>query len=93
MLYGQHLTLNHLIRTKSINVIKLDNLMDVSSSSGNLSIFDVIHIHVYHGEKLFSKFEFKKHKYVNNSAIPADKKDHVNYYALRMALKSLKLVA
>lgn len=74
-----------------MRVVKLDNLMDVSSTSAAISIYDVIHIHVYHDEKMFSKFEFKRTKYENRTRIPRDKKDFVNYYSLRMALESLKL--
>lgn len=65
--------------------------MDISSSSTNISANSVLHIHVYHGIEIFSKFEFKKHSYNLIEEIPIDKKDDINYYSLRIALESLNL--
>ncbi len=53
LLYGQNLALNHLIATKQMNIIKLEKLLDIPSYNSN-NIFSVLHIHVFHSDKIFS---------------------------------------
>lgn len=85
LLYGQHLMLNHLIAAKQINVIKLEKLIDYPSGN-NISIFKILHIHVFHGENLFSKFMFKTGKY-DNMTIDEGKSNLVSYFSLKMAME------
>ena len=59
LLYGQNLGLNHLIGSNQLNVIKLDELIDYPSANTE-SIFKKIHIHVFHGDDLFSKAKPRK---------------------------------
>jgi hypothetical protein len=83
-LYGQSLALNHLIATNQMNVVKLEDMLDYPSYfDGNIN--KMIHIHVFHGDDLFSKFEFKANKY---DQMNPDSYDQTNpkYYALKMAL-------
>jgi hypothetical protein len=48
LLYGQNIAMNHLIETKQLNIVKLPQLLD-HPSANEVSIFDIIHIHVFHG--------------------------------------------
>ena len=86
LLYGQNLAMNHLIATKTINVIKLENLIDYPSANDE-SVFEKVHIHVFHGENLFSKFMFRDGRYNNMTAEKLDK-TRVKNYALDIALQS-----
>ncbi len=84
LLYGQGLMLNHLIASKELNVVKLENHIDFPS--GNIeSIFKMIHIHVFHGDDMFSKFVFKSGRY-DNMSVSNENATLVKYYALKMAL-------
>lgn len=89
LLYGQHLALNHLIASEQINLVKLENHLDYPSGN-NHSIYNMIHIHVFHGDNLFSKFVFKMGKYANATVEPSDEV-YVNSYALKMALDGKKI--
>lgn len=88
LLYGQHLGLNHLIGSQQLNVVKLENQLDYPSGN-NHSIFNMLHIHVFHGDNLFSKFVFKVGKYNNITLdmIDEEKSKLVNWFALKMALE------
>jgi len=86
LLYGQNLGMNHLIGTRQINVPKLFNYIDYPSHN-SVSVNDVIHIHVYHDNKIFSKFAFKMAKYDNMTAPTLDTLQ-VKDYCLKMALES-----
>ena len=89
LLYGQSLGMNHLIATKQLNVIPLPNLIDYPS--GNVeSIFNKLHIHVFHGDDMFSKFVFKMGRY-DNMTVSDGNATLVKYYALKMALEGKKL--
>lgn len=85
-LYGQSLVMNHLIKSKQMNIIKLDNQLDYPSHS-NISIDNIIAIHAYHTGRLFSKYELKLGKYDKFEG-----KDFnfnvVKYYSLKMALEA-----
>ena len=78
--------MNHLIGSKYINVSKLDSIIDFPSANEE-SVFKKVHIHVFHGENLFSKFMFRDGKYdkYNTSGLDTNK---VNNYALSLALES-----
>ena len=86
LLYGQNLALNHMIATRQLNVIKLEGLIDYPSADSN-SIFSKIHIHVFHGDDLFSKFAFKMGKY-DNMSIHKHDVNKIKYYCLKMALEA-----
>ena len=86
LLYGQSIGLNHLIASKQLNVVKLERYIDYGS--GNVeSIMDKIHIHVYHGEDLFSKSSFKAGKF-DNMVVSDEDSLKVKYFCLKMALES-----
>lgn len=87
-MYGHTLALNHLIGSNQANVIKLETQMDCPSNIPN-SIYRSIHIHVFHGYSMFSKFDFKDGKY-DELVIRDDQleSDDVRHYALRMALEA-----
>ena len=84
-MYGQSLGLNHLIATNQLNVLKLEGLIDYGS--GNVeSIFNKLHIHVFHGGDMFSKFVFKTGAY-DKMKVSEENATLVKYYALKMALE------
>lgn len=86
LLYGQHVALNHLIATKTINLVHLHNLLDYPSGNEE-SIFSKLHIHVYHGDNIFSKFMFRMGRY-NFTLLEGQNHTHIKYYSLKMALES-----
>jgi len=88
LLYGQSLGMNHLIATKQINVIPLPDLIDFPSGNSE-SIFKILHIHVFHGEDLFSKFVFKMGRY-DNMTVSEEDAQKVKFYSLKMALEGKK---
>ena len=89
LLYGQNLMMNHLIATRQLNILKVDQLIDIPSTN-NRSVDTIVHIHVYQNSKLFSKFQFKKGKYDHmrnlTSAAQVDANMPNSMYALKMAL-------
>ena len=89
MLYGQNLAMNHLIATKQISIIKLNELIDFPSTNSQ-GIFSKLHIHIYHTDDLFSKFKFKAGGY-DNITLPVSDTHLVKYYCLSMALESKRL--
>ncbi len=86
LLYGQSIAMNHLIKTKQLNVVKLDNYLDFPSYYDE-NIFKILHIHVFHGSKMFSKFEFKNGKY-DGMVIDSSQITKAKYYALKIALEA-----
>lgn len=85
LLYGQNLLMNHLIATEQLNIVKLSNQLDYPAYFSDV-VTRMLHIHVFHGDTMFSKFQFKDGKY--------DQIDYNNfntsqakYYALKMALE------
>ena len=84
LLYGQSLALNHLIALNELNVIKLEEHIDFPSGNTE-SIFKMLHIHVFHGDDVFSKFAFKLGQY-DNMSVSNENATLVKYYALKMAL-------
>jgi hypothetical protein len=70
-----------------LNVVKLHELIDYPSGNSE-SIFSKLHIHVYHGDNLFSKFYFRAGRYDNmTSDINDDNQYLIKYYCLKMALE------
>ena len=86
LLYGQNLGMNHLIGAKQLNVPKLFNYIDYSTSNSQ-SVNSVIHLHCYHEEESFSKNVFKMGNY-DNMSIPLENSDQIGNYCLRLALES-----
>ena len=84
LLYGQNLGLNHLIGSNQSNVVKINTILDYPSSNSE-PINSKIHIHVFHGDDVFSKFVFKVGKY-DNTTVPENLTDQIKYYCLKMAL-------
>ena len=91
LLYGQNIALNHLMGSKQLFVVRLNELIDYPTANAE-SIFQKLHLHVYHGEDLFSKFLFSIGRYDNMTVDEKDQKSsQIKYYALRMALESRRL--
>ena len=89
LLYGQNLALNHLIATNQINVVKLHDHLDYPSYFSN-NINTMLHIHVFHGDDMFSKFQFKAGKYDNLN--PYNENTNIaKFYSLKMALEGKRL--
>jgi hypothetical protein len=94
LLYGQNIAMNHLIATNQLNLIRLMNYIDFPSDS-DVSVFDVLHIHVFHGNNMFSKFDYESGLYNNMSLAdfdplnqtPAYKYNRVKWFSLRIALE------
>ena len=85
LLYGQNIALNHLIGSRQANIVNLGNLFDYASANVE-QINKKLHIHVFHGDNLFSKFAFKVGKYDNMKVNDEDLKV-VKFYCLKMALE------
>jgi hypothetical protein len=91
LLYGQNLMMNHLIETRQLNIVKLEDHLDYPSYYSE-NIGNMLHIHVFHGDDMFSKFRFKAGAYDNVSY--ADKDVRVaKFYALKMALEAKRTPA
>jgi hypothetical protein len=91
LLYGQNLAMNHLIKSNTINITKLDKLLDFPSANEE-SVFKKVHIHVFHGPDLFSKFRFMSGEY-DNLTIPYGDTSLVKFYAVNIALQSKRMQA
>lgn len=89
LLYGQSLALNHLIASKQIKVVKLDEYLDYPSHYDK-NVNKILHIHVFHGDEMFSKFQYKAGKYDQIENIPGDLSNG-KYYSLKMALDAKRL--
>ena len=81
--------LNHLIETNQLNIVRLEHLIDYHSGYTQ-SIHKIIHIHVFHGGDMFSKFVFKEGKY-DNMNVSDEQAENVKFYALKMALEGKRL--
>lgn len=80
------MAMNHLIGSNFIKVSKLDSIIDYPSANDE-SVFKKVHIHVFHGENLFSKFMFRDGKYDKFNTTGVDKQQ-IKYYTLSLALES-----
>ena len=85
LLYGQNLLMNHLIATEQLNIIKLGNQLDYPAYYDD-PVTHMLHIHVFHGDNMFSKFQFKAGKYDHLDYGQYDV-TKAKYYALKMALE------
>jgi hypothetical protein len=83
-MYGSHLALNHFSGTKHMNVVKLSELIDYPSDNTE-NINTKLHIHVFHGDELFSKFALKQGDY-DNMTVNDTVANQIKYYCLEMAL-------
>lgn len=66
MLYGGHLAINHLIANEKYNIGVADQLLDqsvVSQDQEDIGKNYRLHLHCWHGDKPFSKFDFKAERY------------------------------
>jgi len=72
-----------------MNIIKIDNLLDVSSYK-NKNIFSILHIHTFHSGQMFSKFKFKAGNY-NDINPDKENTNMAKYYSLKMALEGKSL--
>jgi hypothetical protein len=89
LLYGQHLALNHLIGANQLFVTKLENYIDFPSGNEE-SVFQHLHIHVFHGDNMFSKFVYRAGKY--DQLVVRDEDEHkVKFYCLKMALDAKRI--
>ncbi len=70
--------------TKQMNVVKLSELIDYTSANTE-NINTRLHIHVFHGDDLFSKFALKMGHY-DNMTVNDSVANQTKYYCLKMAL-------
>ena len=91
LLYGQNLALNHLIATDQLSVIKLFDHLDYPAYYSN-NIESMLHIHVFHGVDMFSKFQFKAGKYDTMDPYKEDT-SIAKFYSLKMALEAKRFNA
>ena len=86
LLYGQSLALNHLIATDQISIVKLENYFDFPAHLSN-KIKNIVHIHVFRGEEMFSKSQLKagNYNYLRNQTQDTSV---VKFYALDIALRA-----
>jgi hypothetical protein len=85
LLYGQNIAMNHVIGSSQLNIVSLYELVDFPTTESSL-VTDVLHLHVFHSDLLFSKFAFKDGKY-NDMKVSDEQAKHVKHYALKMALE------
>ena len=69
----------------------LEDQLDFPSGNRQ-SVMQALHIHVFHGDNLFSKFAFKMGKY-DNRTVNETSLGMIKYYALKMALDGKRLPA
>ncbi len=65
-MYGTHLAVNHLLKSENADIKKADQLLDQSPTNkdqNDLEKNNRLHIHCWHTDKEFSKFQFKAGKY------------------------------
>ena len=65
-MYGTHLAANHLLISEKIDLKKADELLDQSTTSDDLRDLERnerLHLHCWHTDKKFSKFQFKAGTY------------------------------
>ena len=67
-MYGTHLAVNHLIALDKINIQNGDELFDQPTTNRNQNDIENnnrLHLHCWHTDEQFSKFQFKANKYNN----------------------------
>ena len=90
LLYGQNVGLNHLIGSKQLNVVKLEDLLDFPSANNEI-VNRKLHIHVFHGDNLFSKFAFDAGKYKDMNLTDYMNMNSSLSYATTIAISSDRL--
>ncbi|CAF0879088.1 unnamed protein product [Adineta steineri] len=91
LLYGGHLAINHLITSENLKIAVGDQLLDqgvTSKDKNDISKNLRLHLHCWHGDDPFSKFQFKAGKYneIDRSTLISDTSP--SGYAMRLALES-----
>ncbi|CAF3733049.1 unnamed protein product [Rotaria sp. Silwood1] len=90
-MYGTHLAVNHLINSEKLDIQNGSELLDQSTTNNDKNDIEKnnrLHLHCWHTDAPFSKFQFKAKKYdhipphilINDSSSQS--------YAMRMALES-----
>ena len=85
-MYGSHIALNHFAGLKKMNVVKLTDLIDYPSMNTE-DVNTKLHIHVFHGDDVFSKFALKMGQY-DNMTVNASDVHMIKYYCLKMGLEA-----
>jgi hypothetical protein len=65
-MYGTHLAVNHLVNGEKLDIQKADQLLDQSTTNKNPDDIEKnnrLHLHCWHTDEQFSKFQFKANKY------------------------------
>ena len=65
-MYGTHLAVNHLINAEELDIQNGDQLLDQSTTNNDpndMEINNRLHLHCWHTDVPFSKFQFKANKY------------------------------
>jgi hypothetical protein len=65
-MYGTHLAVNHLIISDKLNIQNGDQLFDQPTTNGNQNDIEInnrLHLHCWHTDEQFSKFQFKANTY------------------------------
>ena len=65
-MYGTHLAINHLVSSNEYHFERADRFLDQSTTNQDQNDLDHhkrLHLHCWHTEKPFSKFQFKANKY------------------------------
>ena len=65
-MYGSHLAINHLLVSDRIHVENGDQLLDqptTNSRPNDIELHHRLHLHCWHTDEQFSKFQFKANQY------------------------------
>jgi hypothetical protein len=65
-MYGTHLAVNHLVNSEKLDIQRSDQLLDqpvTNNDQNDIEKNNRLHLHCWHTEKPFSKFQFKANKY------------------------------
>ncbi|CAF4437413.1 unnamed protein product [Rotaria sp. Silwood2] len=90
-MYGTHLAVNHLLVSEKLDIKKANELLDQSTTNENPDDLEKnhrLHLHCWHTNKQFSKFQFKAGKYNHIDPRTLINDTSAQAYAMRMALES-----
>ncbi|CAF2949931.1 unnamed protein product [Rotaria sp. Silwood2] len=90
-MYGTHLAVNHLLVSEKLDIKKADELLDQSTTNENPDDLEKnhrLHLHCWHTDKTFSKFQFKAGKYNHIHPRTLIHDTSAQAYTMRMALES-----
>jgi hypothetical protein len=65
-MYGTHLAVNHLINSEKLDIQNGNQLLDQPTTNNNQTDIEKnnrLHLHCWHTDQQFSKFQFKANKY------------------------------